>query len=180
MCSCSTVQTGFIDRRFTATHSNRAAGKGLACGRGQDAGPRSLLGREAPRGNGDHLALNPGSSRLADAHAASLWLANSYFPLTPFPNLTANSPLRRAEKLGAARGRGYKCLAAAHSLPCVSPPSWESSPGFRARFSTKWWGKTSLPGLAPRSRHSGAAADLPDMQPPLESYTDLGILVFGE
>lgn len=125
MCSCSTVQTGFIDRRFTATHSNRATGKGLACGRGQDGGPRSLLGREASRGNGDHLALTPGSSRLVDAHAASLWLANSYFPLDPLSQSNSKFATRKGGKIGEVRpGVGGTSVSQLRTAcpACLLPP----------------------------------------------------------
>lgn len=59
-----------------------------------------MLGREASRGNGDHLALTPGSSRLVDAHAASLWLANSYFPLDPLSQSNSKFATRKGGKIG--------------------------------------------------------------------------------
>lgn len=46
MCSRSTVQTGFIDRRFTATHSNRGGGEGA----GEGARPLRDPGAPTPQG----------------------------------------------------------------------------------------------------------------------------------
>lgn len=157
MCSCSTVQTGFIDRRFTATHSNRAAGLWAR----PEPRARSLLGPEAPRSNRDHLALNLASSRPTDAHAASLWVANSLlFPLDPLSQSHSKIRPLKGGEIGEVLpgGWGYMCLTA-----CPASSLRESSPCVRARFSPKWWGRASFPGLAGRPRHSGPAADPPDM-----------------
>lgn len=87
-----------------------------------------------------------------------------------FLNLLANSPPGRVEKLG----RCYRVVDESPCPACLLPPCESCTLGHGLILTGG--GRAFLSGLAGGPRHSGDAADPPDRQPPLGSYSDLEFL----
>ena len=124
MCSRSTVQTGFIDRRFTATHSNRAGPPGTTgCLAAPAPGPARGLPPPASRSQAPRVRRLPEALRNRGDAAGGI-PASQLGPSSPAlgappPSVETPIPARSGRVGGTAPFPGPRCRRArpAQRLP---------------------------------------------------------------